>query len=272
MAKEPEAVVVLGPHRSGTSMIAGLLKILGVYLGPDHELMTPHPENEKGYFEHSEICLINMLLLQSFGGDWWNPPSLPPGWERSSQIDGLRQQANALLRRVFENQLLWGFKDPRCCFTFRFWQSLIQVPIRVILVFRNPYDVALSLKTRSGMPIYQGVDLWFRHIKEGFRVSRGLKRHLVLYEDFLENFDLELKRLAFFLGKDITPEIEKKAREFSSSELRHHRSTPQQLNAQMEISPLIRDLHYALVTLSKSVKKGEADLSVVDDSFIGHTL
>ena len=39
--KDEKTIIVFGPHRSGTSMLSGCLKILGVYMGesnrPNHE-------------------------------------------------------------------------------------------------------------------------------------------------------------------------------------------------------------------------------------------
>src|SRR5215218_4112214 len=56
-------VCVLGMHRSGTSLVAGILRQLGVDLGPDDELLPPDPNNRSGYFELAELVHINDEIL-----------------------------------------------------------------------------------------------------------------------------------------------------------------------------------------------------------------
>lgn len=46
-------IVVAGMHRSGTSMMAGLLARLGVQMG--QTLIEPDPHNPLGYFEDADI-------------------------------------------------------------------------------------------------------------------------------------------------------------------------------------------------------------------------
>ena len=61
----PRALLVLGMHRSGTSAVAGALRLAGVDLGAD--LMAPAADNPKGFFEHAGVVAIHDRLLQALG-------------------------------------------------------------------------------------------------------------------------------------------------------------------------------------------------------------
>ena len=55
-------VIVLGMHRSGTSVIGGLLASLGFQTG--HPLIGPAADNAKGFFERVDVVLQNDYLMK----------------------------------------------------------------------------------------------------------------------------------------------------------------------------------------------------------------
>ena len=59
------AIIVLGMHRSGTSVFTGVLSLLGVDLGS--KLMPATGANESGYWEHQEVVGVNDRLLRALG-------------------------------------------------------------------------------------------------------------------------------------------------------------------------------------------------------------
>src|ERR671922_675098 len=68
---EPDAkvIVVLGMHRSGTSVIARGLRVLGVELG--NRLMPPFEgNNSKGFWEDLDINQLNIEMLHFLKSDW----------------------------------------------------------------------------------------------------------------------------------------------------------------------------------------------------------
>ena len=56
-------VVVAGMHRSGTSLVAGLLRSADVALGD--RLLAADPANPRGYFEDEEIFRFHAGLTSS---------------------------------------------------------------------------------------------------------------------------------------------------------------------------------------------------------------
>src|SRR5262249_21790216 len=67
--------LILGSGRSGTSMLAGMLRLAGYYMG--EHLVPADPSNPKGYFEDDEVNAINEELLSPV-----TPPRSHPafGW------------------------------------------------------------------------------------------------------------------------------------------------------------------------------------------------
>ena len=69
------ALIVTGIHRSGTSMVAGILSKLEIPMG-DGALMNPAPENPEGFFERVDVMQLNDSVLKRLGGSWQAPPNL----------------------------------------------------------------------------------------------------------------------------------------------------------------------------------------------------
>jgi len=240
------AIFVFGMHRSGTSMIGGLLRALRVDMGSDQELMGPAPDNPKGFFEHLALYQLNVDILARLGGDWWQLPVFPSGWEGSDAFDDLRRRAGLAVRRSFGESSIWGFKDPRLSLTMPFWRIMTGCPLQCILMIRNPLDVAGSLKKRNDFPISLGVDLWRRYTVAAIANSSGLPRLPVLYEDFLENFDPEFGRLAEFCGLNWWKECRGAARAFAEDGMRNQRSAAADLESHPEVSKEVKDLYRGL--------------------------
>ena len=92
-------ILVLGPHRTGTSATTRILNLLGVVLGRDDQLIGPLPGvNDKGFFENRPLMRFNEALLNQLGGAWMEPPVLDAGWENDAALDTLRPRARALPR------------------------------------------------------------------------------------------------------------------------------------------------------------------------------
>jgi hypothetical protein len=225
--KSQQIICILGMHRSGTSLVSRILNILGVYLGPEAHIMQPGPDNPKGYWEHYMLTALNDEILARLGGSWHEVPVFPAGWEISSELADLRQRARAILQEDFATADLWGWKDPRTCLTLPFWQRLLP-PMRYVICLRNPVDVSRSLERRDNFPFEKGVQLWLAHVTSALRHTTGQPRLFVFYEDLMEDWPTEIKRLANFLGKPELAEeeaIRSAIQEFIEEELQHHRTS-----------------------------------------------
>lgn len=217
-------ICILGMHRSGTSVLTRILNILGVYLGPDSQLLEPSASNPKGYWEHKEFVKINDEILNRFGGNWHTAPEFVEGWESAPELDDLEELARKILAEEFATVELWGWKDPRTCLTLAFWQRVFG-PLRYIISLRNPIDVASSLKVRNAFSTEQGVCLWLVHVQRALAQIKNEPRLLVFYEDLLNDSQREIERISAFIGKPelaASLEVRKLVEDSIHKELRHH--------------------------------------------------
>jgi hypothetical protein len=215
-------------HRSGTSLVARILNLLGVYLGPAEALLPAAVDNPKGFWEHRSFIELNDEILARLGGDAMHPPLFPPEWHVSPTVSDLRQRAGEFLQQDFGRAKIWGWKDPRTCLTLPFWQHLLP-PMRYVLCLRHPLDVARSLKSRNNIPLARGVFAWLKHVKLSLRYTVGKPRLLVDYERLLAEWKEEIHRIASFVerpGLADQPEMQQEIGLFLDPNLRHHRTAP----------------------------------------------
>lgn len=64
----PNLFVILGMHRSGTSLISAGVSHLGVDFG--EHLMKGNQFNQKGYWEDKDIAAFNNRILNNLGLQW----------------------------------------------------------------------------------------------------------------------------------------------------------------------------------------------------------
>jgi hypothetical protein len=201
--KLAHGICVLGMHRSGTSLVAGILRQLGVDLGQDEDFLPPDPNNQGGYFELADVVEINNEILSQHDGSWDDLPELPRGWEQSDQLAHARDRARRALGRRFAGSAQWAWKDPRTCITLPFWQRLVS-GLRYVICLRNPVDIAHSLRSREGedRPLEQHLLDWLRHTASALAYTADRPRILVRYERFFEDAEHEVRRLAGFIGRE----------------------------------------------------------------------
>jgi hypothetical protein len=156
-----DGYLILGMHRSGTSGLSGILSKLGI--SPPQTLMRADPGNEKGYFESVPLMHLHDEILASAGTRWDDWRLFHPEWYETASASALREKAVAILKSEFSDSAAFFLKDPRVCRFAPFWLSIFQeqnVTPRIVIPFRSPLEVALSLRKRDDFSINQGLLLW----------------------------------------------------------------------------------------------------------------
>ena len=147
-------VIIIGMHRSGTSLLTRILKQFGMFLGIKRSrneeavwmnkinywifeqcsATWERPEGTDTLLSHPEICEIIRDYIQGITN---GPASINylgiANWLRYGSIFGISRP--------------WGWKDPRNTYTLPFWTSLFPES-RVIHITRHGVDVAQSLRVR----------------------------------------------------------------------------------------------------------------------------
>jgi hypothetical protein len=220
------AICVLGMHRSGTSAMAGLLRLLGVDLG--RYLMAPAADNPKGFWEHGPIVRIHAAILEKLGSHYADIRPLPDGWMSQPEIGPLKEQLRQQIQDDFGRVPLWGFKDPRACLLIPIWRELFQergIHARYILVARSPLEIAESMTSRSIVTYKQALLSTLLHLLEAERQTRGAVRVVVPYAELMSDWRRQAEWIGVSLGIQWPNAIESIAgtvSEFLDPGLRHH--------------------------------------------------
>ena len=209
-------IIILGAHRSGTSLVARMLRSAGVYMGRSLDA-----NSEDVSFQN-----LNRIVLNRWRAQWMRPPE-PDRWDRLATSpasllavvgnlqtlersyfgpfgqQGLETPAPPLplartLSPALWSRLLirltklrpvrpadatpraWGWKDPRNTLTLPVWKQLFP-DARVIYVVRERGAAARSLQKRC---LEQG---------DGAPDCRDLERCLDLVDRY-ESFAIELRK------------------------------------------------------------------------------
>jgi hypothetical protein len=231
MSRSP--IIVIGMHRSGTTLLTRMLEACGVFWGA-----LPDEYNESPFFQS-----LNEALFAMASATWDSPEPVAHFFDEADN----RQRAATFLRKRLQEGLLaeycngyesgttaqpkslpvfWGWKDPRNAFTLGLW--LARFPdARVIHIFRSGIDVALSLWQRESSrpegpdhPHYsqqcQDLDGCFRLWKTYVLQARGWVRSVessleIRFEDLVTTPQLILRNLAEFVGLPLDDNVGKAA-------------------------------------------------------------
>ncbi|NBV71229.1 MAG: glycosyltransferase [Burkholderiaceae bacterium] len=223
-----DVVVVLGMHRSGTSAITKGLELFGVDLGQN--LLAGDENNPKGYFEDNQLITINDNILRTSGLFWSTLQFIEPADLLGPRFQKEQNEAREFLKGKLAQGTPIGLKDPRLCRTLPLWQKiLVEMGVRVgyLLVFRDPFEIAASLKERDGMSVDYGLTLWGSYQTDALRHTEGKSRLFVGFHQLLANSERELARMSEFLETAWEPEAKSTLeyeKKFLESDLRHHQT------------------------------------------------
>jgi hypothetical protein len=204
MAQPP--LIIIGMHRSGTSLITKVLERSGIFMGvvKDHN------------FEAMHFLSLNQQALWSAGFDW-HKPGVPASenWQSFSAQELYWEHFKITSRwRKLKLRLLnpkWGWKDPRNTFTLNHWLKLYP-GAKVLHIQRNREAVVKSLQKRNKAkgevfraelndPLFCG-QLWqqYRDKASSYRQNLGDRFLEIDYEDLIGKEKETVSKLEHFSG------------------------------------------------------------------------
>jgi hypothetical protein len=237
-----EPIIILGMHRSGTTMICKHLEQLGVFMGNKKD-----GNNEALFFLD-----FNNWVLRQVDARWDMPQNYffldkhpvlkneildaanySMSSIRSVQYIGLKNYFK--YRSIKRLNFPWGWKDPRNSFTIDLWKEIFP-GAKLIHIYRHPLDVARSLQKREirSMEQYQsnlkvnikkklavkklgynhsilvtnilnGIKLWEQYVHRCDQMVTKYGGLTIKYENYLDNPQLKLKEIIEYVG--INPKI-----------------------------------------------------------------
>jgi hypothetical protein len=136
--------------RSGTSLLAGMVHVLGVNLGQN--LVRANPSNPEGYFENEDIHRLQKQILE--GPAVYDVPTnsalpVPTKPAATPAFTRAKDQLVEFVRKeLSQTSGLWGFKDSQTTRLLPIWTEVfkeLNVEPVYLLALRNPLAVAASL-------------------------------------------------------------------------------------------------------------------------------
>lgn len=229
MSTTRDIVVVLGMHRSGTSLVAGLLDRMGVHMG--RHLVPARGDNPRGFFENQDIVEIhkrlNRLLHRRPTALTGTLP-MPAGWLELPAVQRYRAQLVEVLRAELAaaGEAPAGFKDPHTARFLPLWEQVfaeLSLRPRYLVSVRDPAAVADSLLRRDGLRRGHGELLWLQHYLDACAPGAARIAGVFHYEDWFADFDGGYRRLAAAAGVDAeaAARCHGAAAEFAAPDLNH---------------------------------------------------
>lgn len=196
--------VVLGMHKSGTTLVSQTLHESGISMGERFDADISYDKGNK--YEREAVLGLNMCILgaESYG-------VLGIGAERGRDMNlEQRELMRAIIRDCGARHETWGFKDPRTALTYGLWEQELP-PHRIIAIVRDPAEVWPRFRY-GGKRKYLGnfqyawdyVNRWYEYnanIQD--TLERTTNDAILLEYGSLMTDDAEFRRLQEFVGRPL---------------------------------------------------------------------
>ncbi len=197
--------VVLGMHKSGTTLIAQILHHSGISMGERLAADVSYDQGNK--YEREATFGLNLAILGK------NDVLVLDVDASRGQVmsQAQREMMRAIIRDCDQRHAgTWGFKDPRACLTWPLWREELPEH-RIIGVYREPAEVWPRFKwTGRQGPLknfayaWSFLQRWYEH-NQGVMaaVAEAGDRAIMLGYQELMTGDAEFARLQAFVGRDL---------------------------------------------------------------------
>jgi len=233
MSAAPRRItMVLGMHRSGTSLCSHLLSVMGIDMAGQ---IASDGSNAKGHWERPEIVAFHDTILQLFGRDWYSPDhalALPAGWWADPRVRAVRDQAIDWLDGQLQRHRRFGFKDPRAARLLPFWRevcSALELEPSYVLCLRSPAQVARSLAARDEIDAADAEYRWAVYNAHAIQDIGAAPVCVIPYEGWFTAPQDNTARLIAHLGLPwdaADPALEELVAEIADAGLRHDDHRP----------------------------------------------
>lgn len=121
-------------HKSGTTLISRILHESGISMGEFDPKITYDGGNQ---FESSTFQEVNRKLLKC---EKMHSLDIREGLDENYEDEKAAELIASLVEKESTLHKDWGFKDPRTCLTYKYWEKCLP-DHRCISVFRSPMEV-----------------------------------------------------------------------------------------------------------------------------------
>lgn len=213
--------VVLGMHKSGTTLVSEILHHSGISMG---EIDTSLTYDDANQYEDDASLHLNMELIGARDFEVLLVPAPDPPVATDDQLRRMRE----FVGRRSEDHADWGFKDPRTALVYPLWEEVLPEH-RIIAVWRAPEEVwprfaapGPGLAHEEPRRAWNFVQRWCEHNDGIVRALRRTTNDFILmnYGDFMMG-DQDFERLQEFVGR---PLRDRRRKELYRSRRKRHLS------------------------------------------------
>lgn len=176
-----DCIVVLGMHRSGTSVLTKALGLMGASLGSD--LGRKHAE-------HLGVRRQNIKILRRFGHGWQVDSDLPHNWKEETFVQLQINAIKFILLNEFFDRKLFAIKDPRICLLIPIYRRIfedLRIRPHFVVIERPNLEIARSLGKRNHFHLPQSQRIT-RHYKKRLDLDLADLPHVrISYHELLQN-------------------------------------------------------------------------------------
>lgn len=185
-----KCILVLGMHRSGTSLFTGLLNDNGIPVGK--QLLEPLEENPRGFFELKDIYYLNEELLKSLNTAWDNVKEIDVFALEKHLLDSFKEKLKIILNANFADEDFFVLKDPRISILFDFYFSVfknLEIEVVPILVRRDIWEIVKSINKRNSLSLIYSYALTKFYLNSTIKYLNKYKlKYLTIdYSEILKN-------------------------------------------------------------------------------------
>ena len=222
-----EITLVIGMHRSGTSLCSHLLSVMGLDMA---EHAMPDGSNAKGHWERAEIVGRHDEILRIFARGWYDERhgfALPSGWWADPRVRRIRDAVTEWLAPRLARRPRLGFKDPRAARLLPMWHEICRdlgATPRFVLCLREPGQVMRSLAARDEIVPEDAEHRWLAYNAHAVEGIGSRPAVVIPYEDWFADPARNLGRLIRHLELDwdpANPLLARAAGEIVDAGLRH---------------------------------------------------
>jgi hypothetical protein len=194
----PQVYVILGMHKSGTTLVSEILHRSGISMGEGADVSGDYDGGV--FFERSDVRDLNQHII-GFG----DPAHMHPAPRELRFGDAERARMREIVRTCEASTESWGFKDPRTCLTYPLWREELP-PHRVIMVQRSLEEVFSHFwrKERALGVTWRAVRTWCDYNERALHAVERDPTALVIRYGLLMTQDEEFARLERFVGRPLT--------------------------------------------------------------------
>lgn len=192
-----KCILIVGMHRSGTSLMAGILRIAGVDFGK--RFLGYDKGNIKGHFEHIDILNANNAILSALGSSWNDAKPLPENWQCADSIAVHKNSIKKIIARDFNQSKLFGIKEPRVSILLPLYLDILnELSIEpLFVVMKRPFqEIAESLYARDKISSEEAISLCNKYWNSIMLLDGKFKRVLIDFDRLLNDTAGSMKEIA----------------------------------------------------------------------------